>query len=149
MNKNLSKFILGLFLKRKIVFDFNEGYSFLFGKIRKPIAEVKFFNKKKNIWQSITMIVDSGADYSIIPKYQAEYIGIDIKKETKEIQTQGVGGKAKIYLLKNKIKIKLGDFERSIMLGIIDNNIVPPLLGRYTFFETFRVLFDKYTTTFS
>lgn len=149
MIKNFFKFVLTLFLKQKIVFNFDEGYSSLFGKLRKPIAEIKFFDKKKNIWQSITMIIDTGADYSIIPKYQAEYIGIDIKKDTKEIQTQGVGGKAKVYLLKNRVKIKLGNYERSIVLGIIDSNIVPPLLGRYTFFETFRVIFDKYTVTFS
>lgn len=132
-----------------IVFPFEEEFSILFGRIKRPIAKVSFYDRKSNSWKSITMIVDSGADYSLLPKYLAEVIDININKDTKKIQTQGVGGGETVYLLKKKIKIRIGEYEREIILGIINSNNIPPLLGRYTFLETFKVVFEKFKTTFS
>ena len=52
-------------------------------------------------------------------------------------------------LLKYNIKAKIGSFERSIVLGIIDNYHIPPILGRYTFLETFKLTLENFITTFS
>lgn len=132
-----------------ITFPFRTETSSLLGIIKRPIAKVAFYNKKLRSWKVVEMIIDTGADYTLIPKYLAQVIGIDIGKETIPIKTQGVGGQETVFLLKNRIKVRIGNYERSIMLGVINNNHIPPLLGRHTFFETFKVIFEKYTTTFS
>lgn len=130
-----------------IAFKFKEYNSSIFGIVRRPIAEV-FFHTKDKSWQPITMIVDTGADYTLLPKFLAESLGINLSKDCKIIITQGVGGNSQVYLLKNKIQARIGKYERKIPLGFLNNDSVPPLLGRQDFFETFKVLFNKFEVTF-
>lgn len=42
----------------------------------------------------------------------------------------------------------LGGINREVPIGFLENDSVPPLLGRQEFFETFKVVFEKFTTTF-
>ena len=92
------------------------------------------------------MIVDSGADYTLLPKSYVQKLGIDLSQDTKPFLTGGVGGKAKCYFLKRKQKVKIGNWERNIPLGILDDEDVPPLMGRQGFMETFKITFDKHVT---
>lgn len=131
-----------------ISFPFKEENSPIFGKIRRPIAQVYFNDKKHDLWQPVTMIVDTGADYTLLPLFLAEELGVDLGKDCKTITTQGVGGTSKVYLLKNKIEARIGDLKRQIPLGFLDNDYIPPLLGRQEFFETFKVVFEKFSVTF-
>ena len=94
------------------------------------------------------MIIDTGADYTLLPRFLASLLGIDFAKDCRIIDTQGVGGSSRVYLFKDKIKVRIGDFHRQIPLGFLDNDYIPPLLGRHEFFETFRVVFEKFNTTF-
>lgn len=132
-----------------ISFPFKEEKSPIFGKISRPIAQVHFKDKKSNLWQPVTMIVDTGADYTLVPLFLAEELGVDLAKDCRTITTQGVGGTSKVYLLKNKIEARIGDLKRQIPLGFLDNDYVPPLLGRQEFLETFRVVFEKFYVTFT
>lgn len=132
-----------------IAFPFKEEESPILGKIRRPIAEVQFQSLKNNIWQSIEMIVDSGADYTLLPRFLSQQLEVDLNKETNRIKTKGIGGIQSVFLLRRKMKVKLGLFERWIMVGFANDDFLPPLLGRHTFFETFKVIFEKFTTTFS
>mgnify|MGYP001612176544 CR=1 FL=1 len=74
---------------------------------------------------------------------------IDIKSETINATMLGIGGQARVNLLKERIKARIGKLERTIVLGIIDSYRIPPILGRYAFLETFKVVLEKFTTTFS
>lgn len=130
------------------IFRFKEYNSGIFGKIRRPVAQVKFQNQKDNTWQPIEMLVDTGADYTLLPQFLAPILGISIYKDCKNISTQGVGGQSKVYFLKSKIKVKLGNINREVPVGFLENDSVPPLLGRQEFLETFKVVFEKFTTTF-
>jgi len=132
-----------------ISFSFKEENSPIFGKIRRPVAEVFFKDKKYNIWQPITMIIDTGADYTLLPQFSAKALGVDLTKDCNVIVTQGVGGTSKVYLLENKIDVKIGEYKRQIPLGFLDNDYIPPLLGRQEFFETFKVVFQKFHVTFT
>lgn len=132
-----------------ISFPFKEENSPIFGKIRRPIAQVHFKDKKHDLWQPVTMIVDTGADYTLLPLFLAEELGVDPGSDCKTIATQGVGGTSRVYLLKNKIEARIGDFQRQIPLGFLDNDYIPPLLGRQEFFETFKVVFEKFSVTFT
>lgn len=129
-------------------FKFKEYSSGVFGTVRRPIAEVSFQHQKSKLWQPITLLVDSGADYSLLPHFLAYPLGINLVTDCKMIITQGVGGTSKVYLLKKKIKVKLGQFKREIPLGFLSNDEIPPLLGRQEFLETFRVVFENFNTSF-
>jgi len=131
-----------------VSFSFKEEYSPIFGKIRRPIANTYCKHKSDNIWQPVTMIIDTGADYTLFPRFLAPLLGVDPAKDCKTIETQGVGGTSRVYLLKGKIRVKIGNFYRQIPLGFLNNDYIPPLLGRHEFFETFKVVFEEFNTTF-
>ena len=132
-----------------ISFRFKEEKSPIFGKIHRPVAEVFFKEKLHNLWQPVTMIVDTGADYTLLPLFLAEELGVDVVKDCQTIMTQGVGGTGRVYLLKNKIEARIGDLMRQIPIGFLDSDYIPPLLGRQEFFETFKVVFEKFSVMFA
>ena len=119
-----------------LTFSYIKEESDLFGLIYRPVALVKFLSKT-NSWVQVEMVVDSGADYSLLPKYLSEDLHVNLKTDCKLIETNGVGGSSRVYFLP-KIKIKLGKWERNIPIGFVDSDDVPPLLGRHLFMETFE-----------
>ena len=131
-----------------ISFQFKEEESPIFGKIKRPIAEVLFKQIHTDIWQPVTMLVDTGADYTLLPMFFAETLGVNFKKDCRTIKTQGVGRISTVYLLERPMQIQIGSMKRFISLGFLNNNYIPPLLGRHKFFETFKVVFDRHIVTF-
>lgn len=132
-----------------ITFDYEKHASTIFGDVYRPVAQVDFFSQSKKRWYEIWMIVDTGADYTLLPKHFSLRLGIDLKKDCQIFHTSGIGGVEKVYLAKN-IKIRIGKWERRIPVGFIDKDNIPPLLGRQQFFETFEVFFSSnHTVTFS
>lgn len=131
-----------------VSFPFKEEKSSIFGVISRPIAEVLFKNIREDVWQPVTMIVDTGADYTLLPKFFASTLSINLMRDCRLITTQGVGGSSKVYLLKRPLQVRIGAFERRVPVGFLSNDYIPPLLGRHEFFETFRVVFDKFSVVF-
>lgn len=132
-----------------LTIPYEKRLSPILGEIYRPIAQVFFFSHTKNHWYEAWMLVDSGADYTLLPKYFSYRLGINLAKDCKIFKTAGIGGEEKVYFLK-KIKVKLGDWERNIPIGFLNRDDIPPLLGRYMFLETFDVLFSSnHTITFS
>ncbi len=109
---------------------------------------ILFWSHVTNYWVLIWMVVDSGADYTILPLRYAHELGIDLSRDTDEQSTGGIGGKTRVHLIKKLWQVRLGDWERQIPFGILDNNDIPPLLGRHCFLETFKVTFHKHVTIF-
>lgn len=131
-----------------ISFPFKEEASSIFGKVHRPIAEVYFKHKSRNLWRHITMIVDTGADYTLLPYFLADPLGVNLITDCRLINTQGVGGSSKVYLFKRKIKLRLGEYTKEVPVGFLANDYIPPLLGRQEFLESFRVIFEKRVVTF-
>ena len=130
-------------------FLFRKENSTILGTIYRPVAKVLFLSKKRDYWSEVWMIVDTGADYTLLPKYVAHDLQIDLEKDGKVLLTQGIGGAEKVYFLP-KITVKLGNWKRIIPVGFLDRDGIPPLMGRHLFFETFEVLFSSnHTLTFS
>lgn len=125
-----------------LTFNFEKSYSPLFGNIYRPVARTFFYSKVKKRWYETWMIVDTGADYTLLPRYFSVRLGVDLKKECKLFKTSGIGGNEKVYLL-NKIKARLGSWERMIPVGFLNRDEIPPLLGRHLFLETFDIEFLK------
>lgn len=131
-----------------LTFSFEESSSPILGKIHRPVAQV-FFISRKGSWYEIWMLVDTGADYTLLPKYVSKRLGIDLQKECRTFHTAGIGGSERVYFLK-RIKVKLGEWERRVPVGFLDRDDIPPLMGRHLFLETFEALFSSnHTLTFS
>lgn len=95
------------------------------------------------------MVVDTGADFTILPKYVSKDLKISLEKDCIVDSTKGVGGEVEIYLLKEKIKAKIGNVVRKIPIAFFSSDEVPALLGRLGFLETFDTQFLKsYVTVF-
>lgn len=120
----------------------NVGKSF-FGFVHRPVAKASFKSIKGNIWTDTWMVVDSGADFTILPRYLSSDLEVSLETDCIKDTTVGVGGKQALYLCKKKIKAKLGPYEINVPLAFLDSNEVPALLGRLGFLETFDTEFLK------
>jgi predicted aspartyl protease len=127
--------------------DTTEQFSFAFeaitttqlGEIRRPVAHVKFWSDEYNEWQDHTMLIDTGADYTVLPMYMAGLLGLDLSK-AQIVESNGIEGSRKIYFL-DGVKVRVGTLERTIPVGVAQTSRIPPLMGRHLFFETFTTHF--------
>ncbi|MEX2028168.1 MAG: aspartyl protease family protein [Candidatus Curtissbacteria bacterium] len=91
------------------------------------------------------MLVDSGADFCILDKDIAKFLGINIYDGAK-IKTGGIGNAAYIYYFDN-IYINVGGEEVKVRCGFKDgylaNGMIAGVLGRQGFFEHFKVTIDE------
>lgn len=126
-----------------VKFNFEDAGEGRFGHIYRPIAKVTLKSPVTNKSVDIWMVVDTGADYTILPRHFSEKLRISLERDCIKDATFGVGGEQTAYFLKNKIKAKIGQLERDIPLAFIDNNEIPALLGRLGFLETFDTEFLK------
>lgn len=123
----------------KTSFRFQKIPSELFGHIYRPYAEVVVYGKNKKP-RAITMLVDTGADFTILPRREAAILGIDLSQDCTVHTTYGVGGPQRTYLYKG-LEVKLGETRLKIPVGFLDRNNVSPLLGRHQFLELFKTCF--------
>ena len=121
--------------------------SALFGQVYRPVADVLVKHKTEDVWFSVQMVVDTGADYAIMPRSYAHHLGINLATDCTRHTTYGVGGSETVFLFRDLV-VRLGKWERQIPLGFLDRDDVPALLGRQEFFETFKVTFERHETTF-
>jgi predicted aspartyl protease len=126
--------------QKPVVFHFETIETKHLGVIRRPVAKVEFWSPEFNEWQTHTMLIDTGADYTILPMYMAGLLGLDMSKAD-TIKTNGIEGARQTSFLEG-VKVRLGKHERSIPVGIAHTSRIPPLMGRHLFFETFHTIFE-------
>jgi predicted aspartyl protease len=132
-----------------LTFPYEKKQSSIFKEVFRPVSQVFLYSEAKKIWYEVWMIVDSGADYTLLPINFVERLKINLKKECQLFKTAGIGGEKKVYLKKD-LKVKIGNWERTVPVGFLDKDNIPPLLGRQGFLETFEVLFSSnHTVNFS
>ncbi len=112
-----------------------------FTDIYRPEVAIELWSATYHEWQRVSMLIDTGADYTVLPRYIAVLLGLDISSVPGS-ETFGVGGKQRLFFVPD-LKIKIGTTQRVIPVGFIDSNEVPPLLGRHEALETFTLIFDK------
>lgn len=132
----------------KVSFPYGSEHSQIFGIVKRPLAQVAFWSKRRMRWFNYTMIVDTGADYSLLPYSASEDLKIDLEKESQVFKTFGIGGSETVYLIK-KFKIRIGDCELSVPIGFLSRDDVPPLLGRQECLNRFNLLFSRFVTSFT
>lgn len=126
-----------------VKFHFEDGGKGVFGHIFRPVAKVTFESPKIEKQVDVWMIVDTGADYTILPRHFSEKLRISLEQDCIKDVTIGVGGEQVVYMYKQKIKAKIGTLERLVPLAFLDSDEVPALLGRSGFLETFDTEFLK------
>ncbi len=94
------------------------------------------------------MIVDTGADYTLLARVHAAILGVDLRKNCRRVATAGIGGTETVYLLP-RLRMRLGPWSRVIPVGFLDRDDVLPLMGRTGCLDTFDVRFARRRTTFS
>ncbi|MBI4999826.1 aspartyl protease family protein [Candidatus Gottesmanbacteria bacterium] len=130
-------------------FPFRKEKSSVLGTIYRPVARVLFWSNKISDWVAVRMVVDTGADYTLLPRFMADELGTSLEKDCRIFTTYGIGGGERVYFLP-KIKVRLGNWERMISIGFLERNEIPPLMGRHLFLETFETLFSSsHTVSFS
>ena len=133
----------------KISFPYKEKPSSIFGFIKRPIAKVRFWSKKYLRWLEYTMIIDTGADYTLLPFSKTKDLGINPEKDCQRYLSFGIGGAEAVYFSKKKIKIKIGKWENKIPVGFLEKEDIPPLLGRQKCLDLLDIRFFKFVTYFS
>lgn len=130
-----------------VIFKFRPEKSTIFGQIFRPEALVFFHSPEQDVWIPIWMIVDSGADYTLLPKWYSNILGINLKKDCELFSTSGIGGNEEVYLARN-VKVRLGEWGFEIPVGFLGRDTIPPLFGRQAFLEKIKTTFDRHRTIF-
>ena len=117
------------------------------GKIYRPYAIVEFFSKKRKKWQPIEMIIDSGADYTLLPKRYAFILGIDLIADCWVETTLGVGGSETVYQCKS-LPLRINNRKQEVPVGFLERDDLPPLLGRLSCLENFKLTFNNKNSYF-
>lgn len=121
-------------------FNFETIETKYLGKIRRPTVKVQFWSEAYQEWQTFTMLVDSGADITVLPMYMAGLLDLDMSQGN-TFRTNGIEGTRKTTLV-NDVRVKIGSLERVIPVGIAHSSRIPPLMGRHFFLETFETTFE-------
>lgn len=124
-----------------VSFEYEDVGKSIYGHVLRPIAKVSLISPKTDNTVDVWMIVDTGADFTIIPRHFSEKLRISLEHDCISDTTFGIGGNQNIYFYKSKIRVKIGKLERRIPIAFFDSNEIPSLLGRLGFLETFDTEF--------
>jgi len=103
-----------------------------------PVADVEF-KSRDGEWIRTLLLIDSGADVSLIPLSLGKLLMLESDEE-KIQELCGLGQQA-VPVIFRKMDIKIGKyvFEAEIGWALIEE--VPPLLGRKDIFDLFHINF--------
>jgi predicted aspartyl protease len=132
----------------KARFPFTKIGKMKLGTVYRPYAEVEIGSDEVGGWIPIKAVVDTGADYTLLPRRYAFLLGIDLATDCVPETTLGVGGSETIHLYKKGIKIRLEGWEGKVPLGFLERDDVPALLGRLKCLEIFELIFKNRATVF-
>lgn len=121
-----------------------KGKTFL-GKIFRPYLHLFLYSKARKTWQPVEMLVDTGADYTLLPKRYAQILGINLTTDCRIETTFGVGGTETVYQCK-ALSIKIGAWEKKIPVGFLKRDDFPPVLGRLACLEAVELITKDFKT---
>ncbi|MEK7524679.1 MAG: retropepsin-like aspartic protease [Patescibacteria group bacterium] len=102
-------------------------------RLRKPNGKARYFE----------LLIDTGADYTLISQYDAQLLGLKYKAiKQKEIKVE-VANLTFIYTKKVSLLLTIEGHEFTIPV-LIARDGVESLLGRKGLFEHFEVVFQEY-----
>lgn len=121
-------------------FAFTRGRSEIYGIVYRPSAKV-YLRSSRGTWLPHYMLVDTGADFSLLPKLIGEVLGLTKSATDRPHRAGAVGGW--IWVIMRRLRMRLGDREFEADVGWAQTNGAPLLLGRADVFDHFRICFDQ------
>ncbi|MFH0740101.1 MAG: hypothetical protein V1819_03365 [bacterium] len=121
---------------------FPYGFELLENKRMIAFPAITITLKKENSLNefSFLVLVDSGAEFSLFTKSDAELLEIDLEKGEK-IYIGGVAGD-KFLAFIHSVLIKIGNKEFKIKTAFSSRDDTPRILGRNPLFSNFFIIFD-------
>ena len=111
---------------------YNTGRPSITAKLAKGNNPARFFE----------LLIDTGADYSLISRSDAILLGINYNKIKADTIKVNMANLDQISARKTRVKITIGDHEFKIPI-LVAYEQVEPLLGRKGVFEHFEVIFKE------
>lgn len=118
-------------------FPFRKRRTERLGEILKPLIPVRLMGPDRS--EAMLMLLDSGADLSLIPYSIGEAIGLEADLSRRN-EIQGVGEGSVPYML-SRVRIGIGTTELPIRIAWALIEEAPLLVGRLDVFEHFAVEF--------
>lgn len=109
------------------------------GIVADPTIPVEVLTKSG--YRFFDFLLDTGADCTMLPKFIAHIIGVDLSK-CKRTKSYGIEGKG-ITVYIGKIDIKLGIYLLKIKCLFSEEERTPFILGRIDIFSKFNIVFDN------
>ena len=92
-------------------------------------------------YQSLEFVLDTGADFTMLPRHMAEVIEIDLSA-CPQSRSYGIEGNGvKVYA--SQIQIKIGQVELKVRCLFSEKETIPYILGRADIFSRFNIIFDN------
>ena len=124
-------------------FGYKQEESDRFGSIKRPRIEIQVFSKKKHRWIWIDeVLVDTGADFCVLPRYLGNFFAEDITTG-RYVEIKGVVPGARLIAYIHQLKIKIADMELETYVAIADSDDVPSIFGRVKALDLFDANFLK------
>jgi len=123
-----------------IEFEFEKAQTQRLGEILIPTIPVTIVGPKRRL--NVFMLLDSGADLSLVPYSVGETIGLELDIE-KRSEVQGIGEGIVPYIL-SPLRIKIVEVEIPVRIGWALIEEVPFILGRLDVFQKFSVEFREF-----
>ncbi len=123
-----------------IEFSFKRVISPKFGQVLKPVVPVTIIGPKRRV--KVFMLLDSGADISMIPHSVGEVIGLDLDMTTRS-EVQGIGEGSVPYVL-GQVRFQIESREVSSRIGWALIEEVPFILGRLDVFQKLAIEFREF-----
>ena len=123
-----------------ITFPFKKRQSKRLGEVLKPLIPVRLVGPESS--ETVLMLLDSGADLSLIPYSVGEAIGLE-PDMSRRSEIQGVGEGSVPYIL-SRVQISIGATKVPVRIGWTLIEEVPLLLGRLDVFRHFAIEFRTF-----
>lgn len=127
----------------KVSFRYKERGSAIFGKVLRPLINLEIYSAIDEEWYIVEdMLVDSGADLSLLPYRQGKLFISDIESGD-EIEIRGIVPYSKLTVYLHRLKFRIDQMKFDAPVGISESDDVPPILGRVDALDDFFVEFDR------
>lgn len=111
--------------------------------VKTPSIPITFIGPSEAL--SVVAVVDSGADFSVLPKEVAEVLGLRLDQNIEPCY--GISGK--IDAAEDHVRVKIQNshesysFNITVKILLSEEVDIPVLIGRSGFFEEFEITFNE------